>query len=229
MKNKVDRLFWDKLARHKVNPTENAWEQVKSKLDRQSHQKLWLGIAASVIILAMSTILVLKSSENLQTESSPNFLVDHPSPIAAFEWDLSEIEDVPKEKISEGENKKLGESNDAKPLVGEMFASMELPKDIEQEITDFPANEKLPLLAPLELTTTVVIEESIEPILDDELAMLPQLRVQITYKADEEPSALKEDKTRVGKLLAKARQIKPGEMLASIRETKNDFFNGKKN
>ena len=135
-------------------------------------------------------------------------------------------------------NKQTKESSDAgslakkidkEPLIKKMIAVIEVPEVLKQETTDPSTIEELPLLNPLEITTSVVIEEDKKPIFDSQVAELPQLQVQITYKADASPSVLEEDKTRVGKLLAKARQIRPGEMLASIRETKNDFFNGKKN
>ena len=73
----------------------------------------------------------------------------------------------------------------------------------------------------------IIVEESTTPIIQSE--SLPQLQVQITYLAGESSADLVEERTRVGKLWDRARQIKPGEMLASIRETKNDFFNAKKN
>ena len=224
MKNKIDRLFQDKLARQTVDPTENAWEQVKAELDGESHRKVWFAIAASVTLLAVSAVLIFGSIRKNNIDATAGIHVDQPTPAAEFQWNLPEIE-YKDEIIPEV----INERPRIEPVIREMVAEVETSKEVLPEVIDSQIVSEMPVLTPLDIAETIVLANEVKPDLEDQMTKLPQLQVQITYKADESPVVVEEDKTQVGKLLIRARQFKPGEMLASIRETKNDFFNGKKN
>ena len=50
-----------------------------------------------------------------------------------------------------------------------------------------------------------------ESLMEAQIESLPQLQVQITYKAGEQIET-KQDKSKIGQLWAKAMQIKPGDV-----------------
>ena len=223
MENKIDRLFQDKLARYEVTPTPQAWEKVKAELDGKGKPMIWLRIAASVALLMVSAFLILRSTESVPSESSTFVTPDHPMPLANFQWNLPEIE--PRDEVKK--EAKLAPIK-TKLVVKETLASVEETQKAIRSFDNLQTIPEMPLIIEIELEEAVAVLEVVNRV-DNKVEALPQFQVQITYKASESPVELPEQKTKVGKLWAKARQIKPGEMLASMRETKNDFFSGKKN
>ncbi len=227
MKNKIDRLFQDKLARHATTPSLEAWEQVRTEISGESNLKVWIGIAASLILIGVSAALIFNNSESSSMEFSVSVTSNGPAPLADYQWNLPETitkvveeEQPEKERLKEVSTEVRHESRTALAVIESENLVENNEESIENQLDIVPQPELIE-------GTALVKEKTIPRIVEEEL--LPQLQVQITYRASESPITTNEEKTKVGKLLAKARQIKPGEMLASIRETKNDFFNNKRN
>ncbi|MCP4459995.1 MAG: hypothetical protein GY816_18525 [Cytophagales bacterium] len=224
MENKIDRLFQDKLARHEALPTPQAWEQVEANIKGNGKSTVWLSIAATVTLLAVSAFLIFKSNEGLQADSSASVTPDHPQPLAEFHWKLPGIE-----QKSEINNKVRVAPIISKLDTKEVFAEVELNEKVLDKVEEPQVIREMPVITPLDMKESVAVLEETNSTPDSISESLPQLQVQITYLAGESSTDETEEKTKVGKLWDRALQIKPGEMLASIRETKNEFFSGKKN
>lgn len=214
---KLDRLFQDKLARQEVSPSDDAWNQISSELNQEKRPVVWMRVAAAIVILAISAVVVVQLNNEPRTGVLAGINPTHPV-IEEQTWDFPEIKKTEPVKV---EQKATLVKRQPKQT---QFAAVETRETvIEQEVLE------LPELTPIQ---SVAIIEVSEPELSEEEILeetLPQLSVQITYiasHAPEQDTTKTDDKTKVGRLIAKAREISPGEMLASIRETKNNFFNG---
>jgi hypothetical protein len=225
--HKIDRLFQDKLSRHEVDPSPQAWEAINAELKKDNKPFIWLSIAASVALVATIGWFVLKNEQVGEINVHAYATVDQPSLRNAYEWNLplpAENSVVPKQetkKVVKSEKAKrtsefVGKENVAVEVTAPKLNGDEVLLDIEPIGMDAMANivEEPMVVVESELDTTPI-------------QSLPGVSVQITYKAT--PSVPVEEKSRIERLWAKAKEIRPGEMLADIRETKNDFFNGKKN
>jgi len=222
MENKLDRLFKEKLGRNEVSPTPQAWNQLKDVIGEQGKPKFWLSIAASVVLLAVSTLLILSPSESSEVRSGTVVTPDYPMPLAEFEWNLPAFEEAVEVKEEDKTTRVR-----SKFETTETVAKVKTPKEAVEKTNNLEAIPELPTVESDVQEAIAVVDlkkhEGTNP-----MEASAHFQVQITYQASEVPAEVTDEKTRVGKLFAKARQIKPGEMLASLRETKNDFFNGSK-
>ncbi|MEQ9232299.1 MAG: hypothetical protein RIF46_16580 [Cyclobacteriaceae bacterium] len=216
---KLDRFFQEKLARHETTPSNEAWNQISAELKGKKRPVVWMRVAAAILILAVSAVAVIQLNDNSTTTGEVVYInPDHPVKIETPVFELpvfEKVETVPVEKkTTPARNQKSARQ----------FAAVEKTSEPETiELLDAPEIHPIESMALIEMPEPEIIEEV------DEAALLPQLSVQITYIASSqpEPDTLKtDDKTKMGKLIAKAREISPGDMIASIRETKNNFFNG---
>lgn len=224
--HKIDRLFQDKLSRHEVAPSPQAWEAINAELKKDNKPMVWLSIAASIALVATIGWLLMRNDQEVVSTGVQTYAaVDQPSPQAPHEWNLElptekQLEVKPIEKVKKPVKQ-------VKPVV-EMDTMNETlaQQSVEQKQEDsFIEIESLGMDAMANLT------EDTQPEMTEldttPIESLPGVSVQITYKAS--PPVKVEEKSRIERLWAKAKEIRPGEVLADIRETKNDFFNGKKN
>jgi len=222
MKNKLDRLFKGKLERHEAAPTPQAWGQVKGQIEEERKLKIWLSIAASIVLLAVSTFLIMRPSESIEVRSGTVVTPDYPMPLAEFEWNLPAFE----EAVEVKEEHKTTRVR-SKFVTTETVAKVETPEEAIENTNTLEVIPEMPIIESEVQEAIAAVDlgthEDTNP-----MEASPHFQVQITYQASEVPAEVVDEKTRVGKLFAKARQIKPGEMLASLRETKNDFFSGSK-
>ena len=211
MENRIDRLFREKVARHEIQPSEEAWKAVNDKIGSRYNPMVWMRVAAAVVVLAVVGAVVFNTQDNPETnytEFIASNTIDAPQEATQLEWKLEFSE-----KIVEEETTK---SNFA-ASVSKVEEKTEVEASIE--ILEAPT---LASIDEVDLTPSMTVGIWDMPV----ETMIPQLDVQITYIASAEKE---DDKSKVGLWIEKARQLKPGEMLASIRESKNDFFNGKRN
>lgn len=222
MGSDIDKLFQDKLARHETAPTRQAWDQVKTELGGKGKPIIWLRIAASVVLLAVSAFLIFRSVR-VPIESSVFVTLNQPTPLENFQWNLPEIEP----KIEETKEENLT-SIQPKLVVKETFSITEETQETTESIADLQTMPETPMVIETKFKEAVAVLETGSPT-NNQVEALPKFRVQITYRASEFLVKSPKQKTKIGWLWAKSQQVNPGEMLVSMRQKKNDFFNGKKN
>lgn len=219
--HKIDRLFQDKLSRHEVDPSPQAWEAINAELKKDNKPFFWLSIAASVAILATVGFLFTRKGQETLPMDYANHAVDQPTPQPQYQWNLS----IPEKEVQTEEAKPVKKYV---PKVMKPSSKETLAKQVETSFDEFmPEVESLGLDAVADVVIEDVQDEEMLELDTAPIQSLPGVGVQITYKAT--PPAPVEEKSRIERLWAKAKEIKPGDVLADIRETKNDFFNGKRN
>lgn len=217
--NNIDRLFQDKLSRYEIAPTKGAWEAVQAQMATKQKPVMWYAVAAAVAVLALVTVLITRSADTLPTGAMAQGKVDHPVPEAPVQWTIpSTIEEasVPVTKVQAVKTRRKASTRNEVALAQEEVTQQREETEV-LNVADFN----------LPSETVAQVEQGISTENEEAIEALPGVSVQITYKST--PPVAAPQKSKIERLWAKARDLKPGEMLGSIRETKNDFFNGKKN
>jgi hypothetical protein len=71
MEDRLDQLFREKLANHRLTPTENAWQQIHHQLAAK-RRKIWakrLAMAASILLFLTAGYIAFQYSKQLDTKS----------------------------------------------------------------------------------------------------------------------------------------------------------------
>jgi len=217
--NKIDRLFQDKLSRYEIEPTPGAWQAVQSQMATRRRPNMWYAVAAAVAVLAVVSVLITRSDEVLPQGAMAEGKIDHPVPQTPVQWNIPTDANDPQPQTVSTERVKPRNSTTVPSELAHVQEPVTQPSG-ESELLNVPD---------FTMPSEAVAQVESEPATDREEAIeaLPGVSVQITYKST--PPVAAPQKSKIEKLWAKARDIKPGDMLGSIRETKNDFFNGKKN
>ncbi len=223
--NKIDRLFEDKLSRYEIDPSPAAWEAVHAQIDSNKRPvMIWYRVAAALAAIAVVAVLVLrKDTTEITSDQLANVQADYPQQMEPFTWD------IPQPSI------KVEESAPVQPVRKQprvVPASVDVPRNetLAQAPTSLQKEELIETLELIELNADldamahVQMADATEEL--ETIQAPPGVSVQITYKAT--PPVMVDEKSKIEKLWAKAKDIRPGDVLGNIRETKNDFFNGKK-
>ena len=224
MKNKeLDRFFQEKLARHELSPSPDAWAQVSGELSERKRPIVWMRIAAAVVVLALSGVLIYQFFLHENTSSEKLVAgADYPPSIEGLEWtwnlqsneqttETVATDSIPMRKETNGFEEELL-AEEVESLAEESTDDIEL---ISPEIS--PIRELQ--MADLEVDDFDLLQ------LEDPL---PEVTVRFTYIAHEEPTVEEpvDERSRMAKIIDKARDMTPGTMIASIRETRSELLNG---
>jgi hypothetical protein len=219
--NKIDQLFREKLDAHEVQPSAQAWEQLQARL---GHKKtpvvVWFyRVAAAVVIFGVVGYLV--------------FRTDNPTAN-----DLADVKRPAETNVVQPEVENPQENQDETTLPVEQKQEQVIEKPIKKQ-SDKKETPAQTLPAQTELVAHVDVPEKATVVETPEVNT-PEVEatekpisiapIQIKYVASvisEEPKE-KEERSVLGKIWDKAKDLKEGgEVLASIRETKNNFLERK--
>lgn len=238
-KNKLDRLFEDKLSRHGVEPSAEAWQNVQAGLQKKSPM-LWVYRVAAAVVLIVLAVWIVRREDTQPNDTRLHAQQQQEvvAPLAQTTPTNPEViadENQPEEKPEVQDHQPRAQSVKKKlrPQAATSIAQVPVHQPVKEE------DVRLPVLEPLRTEAVAEVIVDVQPLdealhLDTEpIQELPGVKVQITYKAggpDPLPGqSVEEEKSKLGRLWAKAKEIKPGEVLASVRETKNEFFDSKLN
>ena len=241
----IDKLFRQKLAGKKVNPSNEAWKKLSSEIGRNNQKKAWplWSAAASVVVVFGIAIYFLiptptgdmsKNEDKRINERVPEVLNDKESPEAEEPMPLSlgkeQLAFQPDTKKGEVENSDIAKSPEEKHEV-----TIEENKPLEtlktEEVT---IAETVQIEEEEELLHQVVVDDALalagntnegeEPSYDESQQAYPEIK--IVYKSsDKNKSKLQEDKPAFRKVVALARDIKEADIgLGTLREAKNELL-----
>ena len=208
--HKIDQLFAEKLRRTEVTPSADSWGQVQSQI-KPSNKGVWMKVAAALIPVAVVAYFLIPSdtTESAQIASTENGIEQ------VIEENMESVELPVKQE--QDEKQTIIPVQASKPVVMEMVASAvvqeepefnaEMPPAVDRRIASIVAND-------------VVGLSDFHPIPEN------PFNVQIVYIAS---NSTVDSRTGFEKLWDRAKGLKPGDMWASIRDTKNDFLSGSKN
>jgi hypothetical protein len=223
--NKIDRLFEDKLSRYEIDPSPAAWEAVHAQIDSTKRPvMIWYSVAAAIAAVAVVAVLVLRNdTTELTSGQMVSAQADYPKQMEPVTWDIPQ----PSSKV---EDSAPVQSVRKQPRVVPANADVPRNETLAQSTISLQKEELIETLELIELNADLDAMAHVN-VLDttEELETIqtpPGVSVQITYKAT--PPVMVDEKSKIEKLWAKARDIRPGDVLGNIRESKNEFFNGKK-
>ncbi len=206
--NKLDNIFREGADQFRPTPGPDTWQKIQGELNHEKTSwKFYLGIAASLVVLVVSAIIFMndttttsKSTAVIEGDFGPETVVAADMMIPVKSQDLGIPIKEEKEKIT---------SPIANPV-------------LEME----PVKTQM-LLA--QVPTKIGYMTSInEPIIHEiKLSEPQQDKIQIQYIADATNDAKDSSKGKIGKLLDLAQSTSPAEMLANMREAKDNFLSSK--
>lgn len=204
MATELDRLFREKLDQLEVKPTAQAWESVRMQITSQK-TSWWtpMRIAASVILVLAGGLSLYLLPKTQPAQSEMAVLADHPvaAPALAWEWHIP----VRREAAPAKKHTKPAIPV-AKPVI--------VPEKITQE-----RNWQLVAVAPI-APKLLEVESLGLPKLNNSGVAKEQPAIKIRYVASTEDP----DGTRLNEVLEKLREVDAGELLADLRDAKDNIF-----
>ncbi len=209
--NKLDRLFREKSESFKVAPSPDSWEAIAQKIDGKSEAKrVYLKLAASFTLILCATIAWLQYGQRDQMVS---VIANHPVPQDALvTWDPANVLTLGIQVVS----------------IAEPAAAPAEREVVEESASDVTATEK-----PLRLTLALVDRKGIDNYF--QLKMPGNLGptsdipvISIKYYANLGEEATPNDKKGLSNWVAKASELKPGQLFADLRAAKDDLFASKR-
>lgn len=212
--NKTDDFFKSKLYNAEIEPSIEAWAQVQKTIGEST--KPWyagLGKIAAAVALVVTTIFIFNSTK--KEEQWLADVVDHPVliPNKTFEIIVPEIvknTQLVKNEISVQNQKpkkktiELIHNAPTKTLEKDLIATLEIEK-IEPELISIELEERLPIL-----------KES-----KNNSGPKP---VKITYIAASENPEPDQPIEKFSRVVEAAQHVSPSELLADLRDAKNNLF-----
>ena len=217
MSKDLDRLFREKLADHKVVPSEAAWSKVEASLTKEKKGIVWFRAAAALVLLGLltTTILWVRSGE----ETGPAMAK------------VDSVKKTPKPRVMMPTPKKVQKSTEPKLPVMKSSSSKtkvyiaqeETKKEMEQPVQQQEVVSETPLLVAQQEPQLVAQQE--QP-----LVKTTKSSITLTYTLGPIPSqeravAAAEEKKGLQKVVSAARDAKNSEgVLTELRLMKDDLF-----
>lgn len=206
--NRIDQLFKNKLADHRLAPPANGWTKVETRLVKKNSIQLVWRIAAALALFGVLTAVWYGRTSDEPTQSltlQPENTTPQPAPV---EQPTSEV--VTLQKSTPVASIRKQASSKIINAVVENPSTVEVTELVEPEISKetVVALERSPGAA---IEKPIVIEFVLEPLPDKAVAV-----------AEAEPA---DSETGIKKILDKALDIKNGEGdFGSLRNVKNELF-----
>lgn len=208
---KLDQLFRERLAQHEIQPSRESWQLVNDQVQSKARPMVWMSIAASVVILMAAGFLLW----NQQSEGVPGGHLasapDRPD-VDHVEW--------PELKFEQQKETTVVQPRVEKKRSNPEFKSNHVAEVIFEE-TQLEMPVALETIKPNLVEPTFITGE----LLPNHTLMTPE--VEMTYLAGVEPE--EDDKKGIEKIWAKAKDMSPGELWGSIRDTKNQLLSLNRN
>ena len=253
---KIDQLFRDKLDSYEVAPGEKAWARLQGKMRPASKTPpLWMQIAAAVLLLLVGGWFLLKeeSSTNAVEETLAD-QVELKEQERTKQEEKSKVV-IPANPPGEEQPAVAKNTNEASTEPAMVLKRNKAPRpaSIEVASAEKQPQKEAPVaideLEKVEANTPAGVPDLALPAnmqpddMETQIAAAtetkaPAQEVKITYIADDDDRFLepvrelldsdkqKDKKSGFSKLVASARNISGGDLLADIRESKDDLFNG---
>ncbi len=217
---RIDRLFREKLNSYEAVPSSSSWDEVKKQIDSKNSTPIYYWVAASITLLIVSWVLWPKGTVHDLTPIAS--AVNQPSMQKALDWSIPEPEKVEKSVATETTQPVMVEPDPATSLVAE-----EKTQSLEAEQPEE--------ILPLELESKTAVAEAnveqtdIDEVLSTEEALIKVdiTKIKITYIASSTPKEKPQEVDSLKgfkKFIAFAGKLSPGDVLADIREAKDDFI-----
>ncbi len=206
---KIDRLFREKADNYQPTPSADAWKVIDNQIHpKREHWKQYLKVAALLGVVLSTVLILLKvDQEETATSIAARTEIDHPQNVREA------IISIPEKQ------KEITESTDA---VSEATT--------EPELTIEPVQRETQFITLQNVQRKKIMPEFTQPDIPGIYQLKPaESKIQIKYYAYATPVEDEASKGKIGRLFEYAQNTSPAEMLAKVREAKDDFINSKLN
>ena len=241
MNQQPDKLFRDKLENHSRPVSINAWNRVEAKLDKKNHKGLWLRIAASLLIVAISGFIIWKLTTRPAEENLAETIEKVKKNVPSAEVTHSQEDKTSEKQLSVGKGNKTGvQPSPSDRITPPRKKGVPSPQEEKDVVTQesIPVNEE-------SLPETLIAQE--QPVIEENVVVASTQNsenvspkkeaVTIVFTADEvndkylDKKSLEEatsgDKkpSTLRKLLDKAYDLKNNEdPFGDLRQKKNEIL-----
>ncbi len=207
--NKLDAFFKERINELEVPPMPESWGKVQQSLPSKKTPWAWIGITATAAMIAIAFGLFLFTPKGSISNRGENIAgqIDHPK-TQAIAWPKISRPEVVQTQKKAKPRQKLVATAPIEKTQQPVTEVVEMPKLAELE----PEMKIAIEVAKLDIETEAILEKTEEP-----------KPVKITYIAAETPEG--EEKNRLNKMLTAAQKISPADVLADIRDAKNNLLN----
>lgn len=205
---KLDRLFREKSANYEVQPSGEAWGAISSQISHKTNSKvIYWRVAASLFIMLGVSWLLLERSDK---EHLVSRLSDHPT-IATIEVPLFSDFQIGEEAIAP--SSESVSSNGGQLSVAQIEIALE-----PNTMRSIGPNLTRKGLEPIHDTPAIIALQ-----IPSSTVNVVKIKYIANNTVDEENG-----KKGIGNWLAKAQELKPGQLFADLRAAKNDLVASKK-
>ena len=208
---KLDRLFREKAGNYEAQPSAGAWEAINDQLHQGETSKLiyWRVAAMLALVAGLSWIFLKQGEEVLYVDQ----LADHPT---------IELIEIP--AIASVDNREPATNYTSQPskrVSLKRVLPIAMP-EMQESVRIYASRDLGPDLNRKGLETPYA-----SPLVALQLPENSTIAVKIKYVANNKLIE-KDNKKGLGNWLAKAQELKPGQLFADLRAAKNDLVASKK-
>jgi hypothetical protein len=212
---KFDKIFRDKLVDYTENPRPEVWSQLEKRLGHKPRKSYpWLRVAASGALLMAAGMVGMKFWSGGIPDEGAFIYADHPAVAELPAWEL--LNQGKPEAIDQDK----GDQEPAQVKNNVTMDEVSQPSAQTLAIPELAPIRNVDVLAPMHENELKLARNSqSREIMENPL----EFEVTIVYKATEDTT--RRGPTKLGQILDFAKEFKPGEMLADLRDAKNDLLN----
>jgi hypothetical protein len=215
--NKIDRLFKEKIEIFEITPAPKSWDEIDGRIGSKSVNWMLIGRVAAAVLIMLSVSLLFIEDHVESIEVAQNVAVDelvNPDPVKE-----SNVEFIADALVDEDK------SMITKEVVPMIVVSDPIHTEIQFEL---PQPDKMQLLTLTSISYAKIGDHMIENQQFEVIhAGSKEPKISITYIAEATPAQEKSSKGKLGKLWQYAKNSSPAEIMADIRDAKDQFLESK--
>ena len=208
--NKLDRLFREHLDQAEYTPKAESWDAVKGQISQSSKGGLsiYMKVAAAVVFVLTATWVIIQT----QPQSGNVLLIsniNHPIPASTYQWEWPEIEMETRLDLTHPVI-----DTTPKTMMASRQTEEEVMKRTEIPLFDLSAINNIELAVAMERPTLQLAPKAPAP---------ESPNIKITYIATQPSDTTKTN--MFSELISLAKETQPMDLLADLRDAKNNLFN----
>ena len=207
--NNIDQFFRERLDSIHVTPKEDSWNEIKESVSASTRNRWRTSMAAAAIFIALSCMFVLSPIDKLKSSSA--------------QVTKSSMEDktVPEKTVALVPDKEF--------FAASVPSTTRKAHKITPKMAPEPAAHLNFETLSLEAKTNAILVTQSEPAITSnpfDLINTPS-KISIIYLANATPDTSQASKRKIDKLWNYARNSAPADIMADIRDAKDQFFDSK--
>lgn len=232
METQPDKFFREKLEGYQRTIPPTAWERIETGLDKKKTRGLWIKIAASLSLLAITTYLLWPAPEKNNSSLSPTLISEKEPDKSAKKENPVKQNEIPEQPVVEKKNKLNQVPKADKPLEVKINAADKLEIANQVRASDEIKIEVFTPEISESMEVAVAVKEGTDP---DEIADDKSIKIILSSEEVNEKYFLKnkiaeatpEEKksSTLRKLLDKAYDLKHNQdPVGELRQMKNEIL-----